>query len=363
MIKILVVVSTLRASGPTNQLFNIINNIELRIFKPVLVTLSPEGKNSKWGDYEKLPIDMYSLGMSRFQGIIFGKSKLSSLLHKIKPDLIHTQGIRADALLSSIPMLSRWVLTARNYPYEDYPMKFGWLRGSIMARQHIAYQKKCTHVIACSKAIQLQLKQVGIDSNVIQNGVDLPNYKRDIANVFSLERPVFITVGSLIPRKNTRLLVDTFKLWKTSSKKSGSLLIVGSGAEYDSLKLSASTSIRFVGETSCVADYLRVADYFISASLSEGLPNTVLEALATGLPVILSDIPSHQEIYEECRGASLMFKLSEGQNGLLNVFDNVTNIFSSHARYDAIRVSSEVFSARVMAQRYQDYYFNILENM
>jgi glycosyltransferase involved in cell wall biosynthesis len=327
-----------------------------------LLTLSPEGKSSKWVDYVKLPIDMYSLGLSRLQGIVSARSKLGSLLDKINPDLIHTQGIRADGLLSSIPMLGRWVLTARNFPYDDYPMKFGWLRGSIMAHQHIAYQKKCMYVIACSKAIQLQLKQVGIDSSTIQNGVELTNLKRNITNSCDLDRPIFITVGSLIPRKNIRLLIESFNLWKTKFQKSGSLLIVGSGAEYDSLKVLSSASVRFIGHTTCVADYLRAADYFISTSLSEGLPNTVLEALASGLPVILSDIPSHQEIHEECRGASFIFKLSEGQSGLINVFDNVTDIFNPQARYDAIRVANEVFSAKVMSQRYQDYYLNILEN-
>ena len=56
--------------------------------------------------------------------------------------------------------------------------------------------------------------------------------------------------------------------------------------------------IHFLGQISNVQDYLQVADVFVSAALSEGLPNTVLEAMASGLPTVLSDIPAHREILD-----------------------------------------------------------------
>ena len=75
------------------------------------------------------------------------------------------------------------------------------------------------------------------------------------------------------------------------------LIFIGSGNMEDELKRNFQESrIEFKGIVPDVKDYLVASDYFISASYSEGLPNSVLEALAAGLPLILSDIPSHSEI-------------------------------------------------------------------
>ena len=362
MKKILYIVSTLKRSGPTNQLFNIIKNLDRSVFQPVLITLSPEPKDSKWQDYQSLGIAMHSLNLSRLGGLFFAKSKLGKLIHEIKPDLIHTQGIRADSLMASMRIKTPWVLTSRNFPYEDYPSKFGRFRGEFMARKHVSVQKSCLNVVACSKSIQKQLDSVGVKSVAIQNGVDL-NVK-DITCIANeiFESPIFISVGSLIPRKNMRLIIEAFNLWKTELSASGSLVILGDGFEREALEVLGGDSVHFMGNVSSVADYLASADYFVSASLSEGLPNTVLEALSAGLPVILSDIPPHQEIHAECNGASRVFKLSDGVTGLVDEFKSVLDNFDSSSRLDAKRVASEVFSAEVMSRNYHNYYLKLLES-
>lgn len=53
--------------------------------------------------------------------------------------------------------------------------------------------------------------------------------------------------------------------------------------------------VLFLGQKAPL-EYLQCADYTISASLSEGLPNSTLESLACGVPMILSDIDPHKEI-------------------------------------------------------------------
>jgi glycosyltransferase involved in cell wall biosynthesis len=58
------------------------------------------------------------------------------------------------------------------------------------------------------------------------------------------------------------------------------------------------SNISLKGKVIDVDEYLEAADCFVSASLSEGLPNSVIEALAWGLPIILSDIPEHREIQQ-----------------------------------------------------------------
>ena len=53
-----------------------------------------------------------------------------------------------------------------------------------------------------------------------------------------------------------------------------------------------------MGHISNIYDWLFMSDIFVSTSFSEGLPNSVLEAISCGLPTILSDIPPHKEIKE-----------------------------------------------------------------
>jgi glycosyltransferase involved in cell wall biosynthesis len=360
MNRILFVVSTLKRSGPINQLYYIIENLDRSIFEPFLLTLSPEPWDSRVHDYKLLGIEMRSLKLSRLGGFFLAKEKLTSLISDLQPCLIHTQGIRADSILFSIKTKIPWIVTARNFPFEDYPMKFGKFRGGFMARHHASVLKKCQHVVACSKSIQKQLCAIGVQSFAIPNGVSLPACNFHDLKFSDFEAPIFLTVGSLIPRKNTRLVIQAFCLWKSLTQGNGSLVVLGDGLERKQLERMACGSVHFMGNVSNVADYFATADYFVSASFSEGLPNTVLEALAAGLPAILSNIPPHQEIHNECQAASRLFEVADGVDDLANEFKHAFESFDDNSKDAAIRVAKDCFSAVGMSIRYQQYYSEVL---
>src|SRR5690606_8396576 len=113
------------------------------------------------------------------------------------------------------------------------------------------------------------------------------NAVQQVSLLSEIPRPIFISVGSLIPRKNMKVLVEAFNVFSKAS--SGSLVILGGGPEMEKLRSVSCRSIFLQGNVDNVRDYLAGCDYFVSTSLAEGLPNTVLEALAMGLPAILSD--------------------------------------------------------------------------
>ncbi|MDQ2109557.1 MULTISPECIES: glycosyltransferase [unclassified Vibrio] len=360
MKKILYIVSTLKRSGPTNQLFNLIKNLDRSVFEPSVATLSPEPEDSRWNDYEKLGINLYSLNLSRLGGILFAKPKLRNIIDEIKPDIIHTQGIRADSLLSSFSLNIPWLMTSRNYPVDDYPTKFGKLKGSIMVKQHLLAMERCENLVACSKTIQKKLNDHGLKCFAIQNGVSsLEVNKLDVDLYSNLSRPIFVSVGSLIPRKNMELLISVFS--KLPNDTRGSLVILGDGPLMDSLKAKNVNGVHLLGNVNNVPDYLAGADYFLSSSLSEGLPNTVLEALSAGLPVILSNIESHLEIACESSSACKTFTLNYGEASLAKLMGQVNELFDEHSVIEAKRIANEVFSAKSMSQKYQDFYKTLLE--
>lgn len=354
--KLLYVVSTLGKSGPTNQLYNLLKYISNTNYNINIITLSEEPQNSLLNDFVELGVNVESLSLSRLGGVFLARSRLKRKISEMDPDVIHTQGIRADSLMASLNTRKVWIMTARNYPPEDYPSKFGRLRGTLMVRRHIATMKKCSNVVACSTSIQYQLEELGIDAVAINNGVREPDNKPGKGvDLSKFKKPIFVSAGSLIPRKNMGDLINSFTL--VDDDNVGTLLILGDGPELESLRNVANQNVRFLGAVDNVFPYFYNSDYFVSTSLSEGLPNTVLEALLAGLPVALSAIPPHQEIATHGEGCVHLFN---SQNSLLDFFSEPTSVFGPEAGSLARKVGLEVFTAASMSQKYQDLYHKVV---
>ena len=116
-------------------------------------------------------------------------------------------------------------------------------------------------------------------------------------------------------------------------------------------------NISFHGTVPNIDDYLIAADLFISSSKSEGLPNSVLEALAWGVPVILSDIPAHREIINISSKAGLTFPIDDE--------DQLSYILSefrpSHeASLCARSIIENKLNASAMVSKYGEMYKSII---
>ncbi len=146
--------------------------------------------------------------------------------------------------------------------------------------------RKADRIVANSwdlRDLALLTMDVGID--VIANGVDVDEFK-PVKRKFSKR---LVSTGRLIPRKGYEYLI------RALSRVGGfELALIGEGDQMDELKEMASgmdVSVSFRGyvEHSKIADEYRKADVFIMPSLSEGHSNSMLEAMACGLPVIVTD--------------------------------------------------------------------------
>lgn len=363
--KILYIVSTLRLCGPTNQLFYIIKYLDSQKFKPVILTLSPEPQKSLWSKFKALDIEIYSLNLSRLQGLLQGGQKLKAFVDRLQPDVIHSQGIRPDTLGAKYLKNYQTVATIRNYPDDDYGMKYGKAFGYYFARQHINAFKKIKMPVSCSATISTMLNKHGVKSQVVCNGIDEDLYKpatpeEKIKLKQQLDLPekfkIIVSVGALIPRKQPDLMIRGFL---ASTAKNTILIILGEGTLLESCKELAKNSshIQFRGQVSNVVDYLKVADYFISASLSEGLPNSVIEALACGVPVCLSDIKPHQEILNLNHQAGVTFQVGNVE-ALTTQLDKLFNIQSESMSVAARYIVREHLNARKMSEKYQNIYQN-----
>jgi glycosyltransferase involved in cell wall biosynthesis len=153
--------------------------------------------------------------------------------------------------------------------------------------------------------------------DVIPNGIDRKVFypagdasKRELRRSLGLpaDGPLAISVCSVIPRKGVDLLVEAWKV-VLAKHPNATLAIVGSDFVRPTLSNSRTRnevsafidrirseiagmkrpdSVILTGEVDNVQDYYRAADLFVFASLKEGLPSAVLEAMSSGLPSVLA---------------------------------------------------------------------------
>lgn len=365
---LLYIVSRLRPSGPTNQLYYILEHLN-NDYNAKILTLSPEPEDTELPRFQELGVDYETLGLSRWKGLLYGPKQLRESVFEYDPDIIQTQGIRADTLsalfLSEYPRIT----TVRNYPYDDYPAKFGTVQGKAMATEHIRMYRRIDHPVACSETIGDKIRSHGVDATPIQNGVDTEVYspvsdtqKAQLRENLGIPEAatVFVSIGTLIPRKNP---IDVIEGFQRADIENSLLLMLGDGPLQEDCETVAAENdrIRIKGWVDNVSEYLGASDYFISASSSEGLPNTVMEALSVGLPVVLSDIQPHLEILQYNSNAGMTFNLSD----VMSLAESINAI--SEGSYSTRSASArslirDHLSSSNMTDQYMELYEDIDKN-
>ncbi len=301
-INILYLVSTLKKSGPINILYGIIHGLDKQKFTVLIIALSSEKSNSMYKEFQHMGCEIIDLHNSRLKGLLKNRKIIQRLVDQKNIQLCHSHGLRADIINSKLKRVHSFS-TIHNIPYEDYPMKFGKIKGKMMAEKHLKVISRIDHPIACSRYISHWFStNEGIETEIISNGIVTKDYQKSDDMMQSRQnelglpenKKIMLASGSLIKRKAPEVIIEAFHLL---NRKDISLLFIGSGVLEERLrKQYESENIIFKGSVKNVYDYLDRSDYYVSASLSEGLPNSVLEAISMELPVLLSDIPAHKEI-------------------------------------------------------------------
>jgi glycosyltransferase involved in cell wall biosynthesis len=157
-------------------------------------------------------------------------------------------------------------------------------------------------IVSLNKEMTQELLDAGIEEcriRAIPNGVDCENFsvpslddRRDARKRLGIPRDGLLALfaGRLAEDKGTGFLIDAWRLVESrAAGKRWTLIIAGDEprpGEFRDRGERELTSARFVGKVSDVRPLLHAADLLIHPSLSEGLSNIVLEAMAVGLPVI-----------------------------------------------------------------------------
>ncbi len=366
-IKVAYLMTSAKKSGPVQQMLNIIKNLDRNKFEPVLVTIYNEDK--ELSQLEKyLPYVKHYKALTGKIDVMTGRTgELKKLLAEIKPDVIHSLGVFPDYAVSRIKKYTQ-IITLRNYVWDDYPAKFGKLQGTILAKMHLYAMKHTAKTVACSESLsKIYKEKLHLEFDYIRNGVDVEQYEKpkdgeSVAIRKELNLPedafIFVYAGQVIERKNQRFLLEVFR--DNFKENNTYLLLLGDGADYQALKNEFGNieNIDMRGNVSNVNSYLKACDAYVSTSKSEGMPNGVLEAMATGLPVVLSDIDQHNEVINV--DSTVGFTYAQGNK------DDLTEkmqmmISGDHKKMGSAAYTSahENFSASGMSKKYQDTYLQI----
>ncbi|MEA1989302.1 MAG: glycosyltransferase [Pseudomonadota bacterium] len=372
MKKILYIVSTLKRSGPTNQLFNIIKNLDSSLFEAHLITLSPETSDSRWADYEVLGVRMQSLELTRLKGLFFAKYKLNKLVEGISPDLIHSQGARADVFSAGLSNIKApKICTVRNFPQLDYKMTYGNILGLYLTYTQTRAFRALDLCCCVSDAVANNLRTEFSVNNTktVRNGVDdllfskvSHEEKKSIRARLSLPGDAVIWLSSIGKdlRKNSDFIVKEFISF-LEANPNHMLVFIGDGELRQICENLAhhSSQVCFFGRTQDVKSFLQAADYFVSASKAEGMPNAVLEAMACGLPTFLSDIEPHVEVKTISPASTFLFSLN-GKGGLSKqLLDCDFNNYKAQSNNAHVAVKEQL-SSTIMSKSYQQTYKQLL---
>lgn len=152
---------------------------------------------------------------------------------------------------------------------------------------------------------------------VLENSVDYERFaevailKEDAKQMLDLPKDAFVygTVGRLAPTKGLSYLIEAFAKVK-QQMPSAQLIVVGEGRlrnelEQQAAGTSCADSIHFLGHRKNIPELLRAMDVFVLSSIAEGMPKTILEAMAAGVPCIGTNVGGVPEI------------LADGESGYL----------------------------------------------
>ena len=254
--------------------------------------------------FREMGVDTVELGTNRVRPATL--ARLVGLVRRRGVRLIHSHGKgaglygRVAARLTGVPAIH----TFHGIQFERYPPP---MRAAYLALER-RLSSWTTCVVNVSRAQEREGVALGLfdarSSRVIPNGVDIARLvatARDRADARAfLKLPVNATVVGSVARfdevKRLDLLVEA-----AARLPEVTLVLIGEGETSAPLRRLAAERalggrVVFAGTVHDAARLLPAFDIYASAARKEGMPLAVLEAMALGLPVVASDIPSHREV-------------------------------------------------------------------
>lgn len=295
--------------------------------------------------------------------------RLVRMMRSIQPDVVHSRnwgGIEAvpAARFAGVPFV---VHSEHGYELDSLD-GLPWRRRIF---RRAAYAMADAVFTNSRELRDYHARQAGIPENrlgVIYNGVDTNRFKPQLSLRHQLRQELRVPADNLLVGSVGRLVTikDHVTLLKAASTLANhglnvTVLLVGAGPEMANLQNRVaedgglSGRVLFTGGSDRIPELLNAMDVFVLPSLGEGMSNTLLEAMASALPVIASRVGGNPELIEDGR-TGLLFTAGDSASlaAQINILADcaLRHRLGSAARETAIRL----FSLDRMVGNYRNLY-------
>ena len=299
--------------GLENGLVNIINRLPEDKYRHAVICMTG---HDHFTERLNKPVDIYDMNKQPGKDLMV-YYRLWKIFRQIKPDIVHTRNLSAleaqlPAFLAGVPVRIHGEHGRDVHDLDGHNKRYQKLRK--------LFSCIVDHYIPLSQDLKNYLTQkVGINKakiTTICNGVDISKFNIDNnINVNHLDIPdgfikpdtiIIGTVGRLEKVKDQMNLLKAFVLLVKQTEGINTdikLIMVGDGSQRAALeKIIAKENLQekvwLTGARNDVAALMHIMSIFVLPSLAEGISNTILEAMACGLPVIATDVGGNSELVD-----------------------------------------------------------------
>ena len=368
------VIYQLAVGGLENGLVNVINRMPADRYRHVIISYNPctDFRNR----ITNPNVEVYVLQKRSGKDLrLYGK--LWRLFRHLQPDIVHTRNLatlesQLPALMAGVPYRVHGEHGRDMHDLDGTSKKYQLLRRLFRPLVH--------RYIALSLDLKRYLQeQVGIPEGKIShicNGVDTEKFTPAGTQAMAVlpgdfsgpDKIVIGTIGRMEAVKDQLTLAHAFvRLVEEypGGRESLRLIMVGDGALREParaiLEAGGLEQIAWLpGEREDIPDMLRAMDVFVLPSLAEGISNTILEAMASGLPIVATNVGGNYELVDQDKTGLLV---PRGDPAALadavRVYVDNPDLRRLHGAA-ARKRSEDEFSIDAMVQRYQDVYDELL---
>lgn len=346
-IRIMHVVNDLRKGGLENGLVNLVDRMNPARFEHVVCTvrgLGPHAAHLQERQVRIVSIDA-AASQSRFQ-----TPALVTAIRDMRPHVVHSRNWGAIEAVLAARLTRAPLVVHSEHGYDAQSGSGESRRRRYLRRLAFALADRVVTVSGQLRAVHAE--RTGFPARkitVIHNGVDCARFSPDVSVRESIRReldlpPTTFCIGcvaNLLPVKDHMTLLQSLRTLDQRGRD-WRLLLVGEGPERAALEAFVQAQagwrerVSFLGSSNRVPALLRAMDTFVLPSTAEGICNSLLEAMATGLPVVATAVGGNPEV------------ITDGESGLLFRSGDVERLGHHLAQLRAAPESRARFGAQAV---------------